>query len=419
MAEKNHISIAKESINDLTIKFMKLFMALNKRKGLGAGEQILVSTPIGRKKFNISGWDINLLDQAFHNKELFQFIEQNPEIELTQLRVYTTQYAGIFLECVDFETAKIVFDPSSGKPLDGDTDFRFIVYSEIKNIFQIVSEAEALRKLSDNKSSAVIAAYAENIENLQNISSNLITTFAKQQQALESDFQERRRILDDEIRQKKSQIEQEHNEKIASLQSQIAEFESDKKAFDDRKNTHARRQLLGRMEAILNERTSSNFSQETIDKYKAAEALLSRFALGIFSISGIWLSLFIYSYIRETVYYAAMAAASATLIAGSLVVIWLIKLRLKWYGTHTQFETSNRRFIMNMLRASWVVEMYYEWKSERGTEMDKTLTDRLTVGLFTESDSQGTIQHPAEELINAIAKIKKIKVNKDGLEIEK
>jgi hypothetical protein len=69
-------------------------------------------------------------------------------------------------------------------------------------------------------------------------------------------------------------------------------------------------------------------------------------------------------------------------------------------------------------RASWFVEMAFEWKEEKGEEIPETLIERLTQGLFTDSGGDHAVE-PSESLAHAPMGAARFKVKLPGdIEVE-
>lgn len=415
---KNYVTVKKENASELLLKFIDLIYAVNDLKSFSTFQRLFIRTPIAY--FNVQA-GFNKKEELFAHPEFIKaikFLQANPEVDITESLLEFINYGGLTLSCSDGFIAKLTFQ-SRGKPWDDNPDITTIVYEEIKKRFEVVSESKAFLDQADANTKGILTAYSENIEQLQGLSSKLLVFYSEERQKLESDFLARRTAHENEMEAKSQLIERRREEYAEQLETEKNQFEQEKRQFDDRKSTHARRQLLGRIESVLTEKSASNFSTETVEKYNSIEAALKWFSIGLFCLSGLWLSIILKFLVKDIVHYEFILLFASSLVAGSLIVIWLVKLRLNWFGTHSQTEMTNRHFIMNMLRASWVVEMFYEWRDEKGASMDQTLVERLTKGLFDTPKEYSAIEHPAEEFINSLAKIKNLKVSKDGIEIQK
>lgn len=402
----------------MMIKFIDLLFAIDEKKTFSTFQRFFIRTPIAFFDINAG---FNDKYQLFNHPEFIkasEFLKNNPEIDIVEMWVEFINYGGLVLSCADGFLAKLSFE-SRGRPWDQNSEITILVYEEIKNIFSIANESKAYLDQADANTKGILTAYSENIEQLQSLSSKLLVFYSEERQKLESDFIQKRNNLEQEIESKNQQAERRRLELIEQFEIEKQEFDQAKRQFDDSKNTHARRQLLGRIETVLNEKTSSNFSPDTVKKYESIEAALKWFSIGLFCLAGLWLSLFLLYLSKDVLHYEFMASFGASFIAGSLIVIWIVKLRFNWYSTHSQSEITNRQFVMNMLRASWVVEMYYEWKDEKGVNMDQTLIERLTKGLFENPKESRAVEHPAEEILKSLSDVKKFKVDKDGIEVEK
>ena len=90
---------------------------------------------------------------------------------------------------------------------------------------------------------------------------------------------------------------------------------------------------------------------------------------------------------------------SAPFVATS---VFFIRWNNQWFQRHANEEFRLKRMELDDTdRASWFVEMAFEWKDEKDEAIPDALIERLTQGLFAEPGGERTVE-PSESLIHAL-----------------
>jgi hypothetical protein len=97
---------------------------------------------------------------------------------------------------------------------------------------------------------------------------------------------------------------------------------------------------------------------------------------------------------------------------------FFIRWNNQWFQRHANEEFHLKRLELDIDRASWFVEMAFEWKDEKGEEIPEALIERLTQGLFTETGGDHAVE-PSESLAHALLGAARFKVKLPGdIEVE-
>lgn len=232
------------------------------------------------------------------------------------------------------------------------------------------------------------------------------------QQLIEKN-EEYRRKVDNELLTEKTKLKEHYDNLHAQLQSDIRNqkevLDAREKELDDRKSTHARRQLRSDIKRELKDRSEKFNLTKTTTRKRLPIHILFIFLIGlilvllIVTLYGKSLStqdnsskyMDIYHYIR-------LSILGISLI---VTIVFYIHWIDQWAQIHADEEFRLKRLDLDIDRASWIVEMAMEWQAENKNEIPKDLLDRLSVNLFSENKSVGITEHPYEELIKMLLNV--------------
>lgn len=117
-----------------------------------------------------------------------------------------------------------------------------------------------------------------------------------------------------------------------------------------------------------------------------------------------------------------MVAAIVKQIAFTILFVstayYFIGWNNQWFQRHANEEFRLKRMELDIDRASWFVEMAFEWKDEKGEEIPVELIERLTQGLFADERCDHPVE-PTDALAHALTGAARFKVKlADGTEAE-
>ena len=99
-------------------------------------------------------------------------------------------------------------------------------------------------------------------------------------------------------------------------------------------------------------------------------------------------------------------------------VIYFLKWNDKWATVHADAEFRNMRFSADILRASWVAELIFEWEKEKEGNFRPTLIEHFTRNLF-QDDNMKLTDHPTEQIGKFIGQLKSVTLDQTGFKLEK
>jgi hypothetical protein len=105
-----------------------------------------------------------------------------------------------------------------------------------------------------------------------------------------------------------------------------------------------------------------------------------------------------------------------TLIAGSTLFFYLRFLSL-WAERGSLRERNNEKYAVDFNRADWLTELVFEY-AEQKKEFPPEVLAKLAQGLFTDISWNKQNIHPGDDVIEFIRNVVKLKLAKDGAEIE-
>lgn len=198
------------------------------------------------------------------------------------------------------------------------------------------------------------------------------------------------------------ELNTQHQATLDDLVKREGELEARKKQIDDRDSRHARRQLQTDIQRKLMERSTSFELTEGAQR-RRWPVIAGYIALMLFFGAGTWyfltLDLSSANSLQSTVVIIRQAVFTIAFgVVGGLFVRW----NNNWFQSHADEEFRLKRNDLDILRASWVVEIALEWKEQKGTDIPQFLIERLSRNLFIEDKKDQQPLTPAEVLASAV-----------------
>jgi len=251
---------------------------------------------------------------------------------------------------------------------------------------------EALQKSCEK----MVSVTSENIHNWDNKIREIKDKFEKEHQ------------------EKKTKLELDYESKIKHLENEKEVFKQEKAAFDDRERTHVRRELLDKMNLMINANRAVMLSDPTNRKRWPIAVTLS-VTLVLLAISEFYsMNLLIKS--NDHLYLFPVASFLIAFIATG---IFFIKWQNTWVKVHADAELENKKFETDMLRASWLAEMYFEWDENKKVEFPSQMVESFTKNLFEHVTGNAPVNHPYEDIFKNLKSFSKVKFDKTGIQVEK
>lgn len=223
--------------------------------------------------------------------------------------------------------------------------------------------------------------------------------------------------LQTQYQAKQDELEKRAQEERDSLSAARKVFEEEKKQFDDRDRTHVRRALLDKLNTIIEQqKTNVGISPRTTRGRWAIHAVCAVTML----LGAVLAYFFAWKLIgsdKPDLRWSLPLASGTALFVSTL--IYYLRWNDSWFNRLARAEFANRKMEADVTRASWVAELFFEYKDERASTLPATLLRSFTRDLFKEVSQSKGAQHPAEEFAQMLGQVQSVTVNKDGLEISR
>jgi hypothetical protein len=94
--------------------------------------------------------------------------------------------------------------------------------------------------------------------------------------------------------------------------------------------------------------------------------------------------------------------------------IFYIRWNDQWFKEHANAEFENRKFSRDIVRASWIAELLFEWKEKKEVPLPEELITSYTTGLFQNNETVKTTKHLFDDLKSLAGSVSEIKFSKKG-----
>jgi hypothetical protein len=222
--------------------------------------------------------------------------------------------------------------------------------------------------------------------------------------------------LDARYAAKETELDARYQQKVTDLDTREAAHTENVKQFELRNNTAVRRDLLREIKSKIENQAVLKLSPGTSAKRWILHIVCGLTLLLSAGLAGA----FVYKLFKAPTFdwHYLVPLTTGTLIFVSTVIFY-IRWNDQWFRDHARAEMETRKFSGDILRASWLAELFFEWEQKRESEMPKELLTSFTRGLFDSPTFDGKL-HPADQLHELLKEISSLKVDKEGgIEISK
>ncbi len=253
---------------------------------------------------------------------------------------------------------------------------------------------------------------------LEKLTATLLQDVEKARQERDREFQGKEAALEEKYEQRLAELESQHQSRQKAMADRSEELDKLRKELDDRAAKHARRQHY----KDIKEKFKS--WSETFQVTKGTSDLrkgVFRMTLFLFLLFGGLSAYFLFQSItaqdNSHLIAAIIKQVTFTLLFVS-TALFFIRWNNQWFQRHADEEFRLKRMELDIDRASWFVEMAFEWKDEKGEEIPSSIIDRLTAGLFIEERSEPSTE-PHDSFAQALLAASRFTVKlSDGTEVE-
>ena len=247
-----------------------------------------------------------------------------------------------------------------------------------------------------------LIAREEALTRLETTQTNLLNNFEKLKAEHFEKFEEKQGQLEAAYLERTNALDQQYAKRSEELDKRQSEIEEAKKKIDDRSSTHVRREIREKLKAILEQRqTSFALSSDTIKRRRHVVVLYVLGLIAFMTIAG-------FSFYENwqadgvTTNYWILGRLIASTVGFFVFLGFFIRWMSHWANQHADEEFKLKQFDLDIDRASWLVELAFEWHEEKDNPIPEQLVETLSANLFGIQTSNADI---ATTPTDAIAKL--------------
>jgi len=294
----------------------------------------------------------------------------------------------------------------------------------LKGALPVISKHEVGRlALSEQQlegfkfSQQVIASFATEAARLSQDTAKHFEQFVASVKArtleLEAQFQQKNTELDHAFREKQQALEQEQQSKLKNLEHREQAHADAVKRFELRNNTAVRRDLLEKIKAKIEEQKQFKITDDTSRKRWVIHGICSATMLLSVGIVGAFVWKIFNAQTVDWHLVVPLAAWTSVFVSTG---IFYLRWNDQWFREHAKAEFESQKFSADILRASWVAELLFEWETKKEPAIPPELVRSFTKNLF-ESSSPDTRLHPADQLADLLKQVSSLEISKGGMKM--
>jgi hypothetical protein len=188
------------------------------------------------------------------------------------------------------------------------------------------------------------------------------------------------------------------------------------KQFELRNNTAVRRDLLREIRNKIEEQKTIQISEGTISKRRIIHVtcILTMLLSASLAAAIVW-KLVGGTAALDWKFFIPLGTWTALFVTTG---IYYIRWNDQWFRDHARVEFENRKFSSDILRASWVAELFFEWAEKKGISMPPDLVGSFTKNLFDPTSSDGRL-HPLDQFNDFLKQVSTVEVSKGTVKVTK
>lgn len=241
-----------------------------------------------------------------------------------------------------------------------------------------------------------------------------IGQFALEQTERQSEYLNKKQgELDERYQARLDKLEADYEQKRRQIGAREEAHSKKEAQFDARESKLVRRSLLEQIQGRIEEQKEITLSPKTIEKRQWVHGI----CISALVLSAALVATFAYKAMSmENVDWRFFVPVSVGTVFFIATVVYYVRWSDQWFREHAQAEFRNKQFSADILRASWLTELLFEWEKEKERELPPEVIASFTRGLFQYERMRGT-DHPAELMGKALSRISDVRVTKDGFEL--
>lgn len=269
----------------------------------------------------------------------------------------------------------------------------------INKRFTPTEPGPGLAKLLGPEVAEVYRRREDTAAKLEALSRRMIEDNQKYRRSVDAELEAERKRLREEAAVELGRLQEDWAKRQADLDQRAASLQEEREKLDDRRSTHARRELRRDLKKTLETRaTAFTLTRDTQAKRVPVHVLF----VVLVTASAIAFGSNLYAAHVAPTDWAVTLRVVLSGLALAASAGFYIRWSDRWAQEHIEEEFKLKRLDLDIDRASWVVEMALEWKDDKGGSIPPELLDRLSAGLFAPSAGATPVRHPAEDIAAAL-----------------
>lgn len=336
-------------------------------------------------------------------------LRAHPYIECKTISIRSENHASVTYQTQDGLTATITVTKTPSPAVLSK------VLDALAEQFILQTRAVAAADLLTSADKARVTALETTLVTLQGETAKISSSVQTQTQALSTFLLEKQTQLDAAHKTRLDVLEKEYATKAEALKTGREKLEAEKKKFDDRDRTHVRRDLLEKLKQIIEKQREPKLSAATGAKQQKVEwTFRTLMILAVIATVG-----FAVAAVYTEIGWRFLVPAGAWSAIFLSTFFFYLRWCNHWFEHHARAEFANSKFESDVTRASWLAELFFEWKEEKKLDFPAELITSFTQDLFRAVEWSKTPQHPLEQILSMAQRASKIRVDKTGFEIER
>lgn len=307
----------------------------------------------------------------------------------------------------------------------GDPTRAKLLYEQITRHFKLTSFADLLRSRGDGAEHVALQMRERSVAALDlqlGKLSEFLTDLAlretearrQAQEELERSYRERSEKLAAETAAKQAEIDAHAARRVEAIEQRESALEKKREAFETREAKFVRRDLLRRIEEVLNKSESFAVSEATAKK----RGLVHKMCWGLMAVGLIIIATFVYRVLGadspDWKLLVPLGAGTATFVT---TAIYYLKWNDRWFREHADSEFDAKRYKADILRASWVAELAAERDAEGKSELSPELLEAFTRNLFRDVGPSHESEHPFDGLTAIMRRATGVSIGQKGFSL--
>ena len=260
-----------------------------------------------------------------------------------------------------------------------------LVLAEIQSAIRPINPSR-ISSLIDEDTRQHYEARDLSLARLETTQATLLHEFEAIKQQHYSDIDKKREALDVAYQVKTTELVAKHAQLLKEIEQREQDLETERTKLDDRSSTHVRRDLREKLKEVLTKRqTSFSLSKESAYRRRFVFFGYITVLVVLAGIAGTYLYLESKS-ASDGLGYLQLGRQLAATIGFFITAGYFLRWMHSWAQQHAEEEFRLRQLEVDLDRASWVVEMVFEWDDSKDKPVPEKLIDTLSANLFGESE---------------------------------